>query len=310
MSLNAAFKLFLDEYPKAMKKGFAGNDVVEFVKNDVPNIIRDTIGSSERYKVHGSAGKGNWANSPWVAIFDVLVTDTAQDGFYLVYLVKEDFNGVYISLNQGITTVRAQYGVSAKKALRARSSDFVAKLGKLTEPYIIGPLDLEAKKSDSLSAFYEQGSICAKYYPKESIPEDKILQNDLNGFMHLYNVLVDKDSLIDPYPIYEEESGIEDLSSFKFHKRIERNKKVSNKAKKIHGYICQACGFNFEECYGEIGKGFIEAHHLVPLSKLKGQKITINARKDFAVLCSNCHRMIHKSESVSDVQKFRKDHLK
>jgi 5-methylcytosine-specific restriction protein A len=30
---------------------------------------------------------------------------------------------------------------------------------------------------------------------------------------------------------------------------------------------CEICGFNFGAAYGELGEGFIEAHHAVPLSK-------------------------------------------
>jgi len=41
------------------------------------------------------------------------------------------------------------------------------------------------------------------------------------------------------------------------------------------------CGFNFEKEYGEIGKGFIESHHLTPLYPLKGQKIDLDPKKRF-----------------------------
>jgi len=66
-----------------------------------------------------------------------------------------------------------------------------------------------------------------------------------------------------------------------------------------------AYGFNFSRVYGPLGAGFIEAHHLVPLSQLKGQIISLDPSKDFAVLCSNCHSMIHKFEKPHDVQAFK-----
>ena len=53
------------------------------------------------------------------------------------------------------------------------------------------------------------------------------------------------------------------------------------------------------------GKEFIEAHHLTPISNLKKgetRKITSN---DFAMLCSNCHRMIHRLENSGDVNKLK-----
>ena len=46
--------------------------------------------------------------------------------------------------------------------------------------------------------------------------------------------------------------------------------------------------------YGEMGAGYIEAHHLAPLHLLSGDgPVLINPKEDFAVLCANCHRMIH-----------------
>jgi len=94
------------------------------------------------------------------------------------------------------------------------------------------------------------------------------------------------------------------------HKRIERNQKIAKKAKQFHGYNCQVCNANFTIVYGEIGKNYSEAHHLTPLSvlKLKGSKVSLNPYTDFAVLCSNCHRMIHKSNYIGDITAFKQHH--
>ena len=71
------------------------------------------------------------------------------------------------------------------------------------------------------------------------------------------------------------------------------------------GYQCQACGFNFEEAYGKLGKEYIEAHHLIPISDLKKGEIRKTSEKDFATFCSNCHRMIHKLSDPSDIGKLK-----
>jgi 5-methylcytosine-specific restriction protein A len=307
MSLNAALNLFLEEYTYAATQEFAGNPVADFVRREVTDVIKDLLPYSERYMVYGSVGQGNWARIPWVAVFDRLVTDTAQNGYYVVYLVKEDSSGAYLSLNQGVTTAKNLYGADAKEALRARAVDFLARLGKLPDSYIVGPIDLSTKSSSSLGAYYEQGSICAKYYAKGDIPPDGILEMDLKEFMDLYFVLATKDLLPSAETVEEDEENLdqEDLRVFREHKRIERNQKLALKAKKVHGYACQACDFSFEKQYGTIGRSFIEAHHLTPPYELKGQKVTLDPKTDFAVLCSNCHRMIHKSEFVSQVEDLR-----
>lgn len=67
---------------------------------------------------------------------------------------------------------------------------------------------------------------------------------------------------------------------------------------------CEACEFDFTERYGAIGKGFCEVHHKVPLSSLSEQ--TETKLKDLAILCSNCHRMIHRTKPMSGVDEFKK----
>ena len=98
MNLNETLKFVLHEYPKATLGEFASNPTAEFIRKDLPEVIQSVIGKNDRYIVQGSAGQGNWARVPWVAVFDRLATDTAQDGYYLVYLFREDFVLVFISL--------------------------------------------------------------------------------------------------------------------------------------------------------------------------------------------------------------------
>lgn len=66
--------------------------------------------------------------------------------------------------------------------------------------------------------------------------------------------------------------------------------------------ICEACGFDFSKVYGELGRGFCEIHHRTPLSSSEGAVRT--ALGDLAVLCSNCHRMIHRTEPMPSVEDF------
>lgn len=130
MSLNAALSLVLEEYSEESKKEFTNNPLAEFIRHEIPQVLEEQI-NDERYIIKGSAGQGQWTLIPWIAILDRFVTATPQRGFYLVYLFREDFSGLYISLNQGVTTVREQYGSEAKHALLARASDFIAKLGNI-----------------------------------------------------------------------------------------------------------------------------------------------------------------------------------
>lgn len=92
-----------------------------------------------------------------------------------------------------------------------------------------------------------------------------------------------------------------------------RNSQLAKKAKEHYGYSCCICGFNFEKAYGDIGKGYIECHHLNPLSGQnesewpKQIKTTID---DVVVVCANCHRMIHSKRPSYSVKEIKESFLK
>lgn len=84
---------------------------------------------------------------------------------------------------------------------------------------------------------------------------------------------------------------------FRLHKLKERNINLIKAVKTLHfnkdkKLCCQVCDFSFIESYGSIGEGFIEAHHIFPISQLTEQ--TEVKIKDIVIVCSNCHRMLHR----------------
>jgi len=103
----------------------------------------------------------------------------------------------------------------------------------------------------------------------------------------------------------EEEEYFEGKKSLRYSSHYERNPKLRARVVALHGTKCQICGFDFEGLYGERGKNFIEVHHLRPVSELKGE-IQIDPKADMTVVCSNCHRMIHrKRNQVLSVEELR-----
>lgn len=67
--------------------------------------------------------------------------------------------------------------------------------------------------------------------------------------------------------------------------------------------VCAVCGFDFEDMYGERGKGFIEVHHTKPIASLKPGSKT--ALADLVLLCSNCHRMVHAKTPWLSIEQLR-----
>ena len=78
--------------------------------------------------------------------------------------------------------------------------------------------------------------------------------------------------------------------------RYERDEAARQQAIEIHGLSCIACGFNFGNFYGEWGEGFIHVHHTKPISKFENRQ-KVDPEKDLAVLCPNCHSMIHRKKN-------------
>ncbi|WP_308638983.1 HNH endonuclease [Paenibacillus silvisoli] len=100
----------------------------------------------------------------------------------------------------------------------------------------------------------------------------------------------------------EEEGYSEGKEFYRSHIMRERKPEVIKRAKerfiKKHGKLfCEVCGFDFYGVYGERGKDYIEGHHKKLVSQMKeGDKTKAS---DIAMLCSNCHRMIHRKPIVS-----------
>jgi hypothetical protein len=86
----------------------------------------------------------------------------------------------------------------------------------------------------------------------------------------------------------------------------ERDPKLRASAVRYHGTRCSVCGFDFAEVYGEHGLGFIEVHHLRLRSTL-ARKTKVDPKRDMATVCSNCHRMIHRTrERVLTAEELKK----
>jgi hypothetical protein len=89
---------------------------------------------------------------------------------------------------------------------------------------------------------------------------------------------------------------------YRLHRMRERKSEVVKQAKKLfvkkHGRLfCEVCSTDFSKIYGDRGNNFIEGHHRRLVSEMKeGDK---TKAEDIAMLCSNCHRMIHKKPIIS-----------
>ncbi len=105
-----------------------------------------------------------------------------------------------------------------------------------------------------------------------------------------------------------DESAPEGRVLLRSHKLRERNRTLVKKRKERalaeHGRLtCEACGFDYQATYGALGDGFIECHHTVPVSELSpGHETKVS---DLALLCANCHRMLHRSKTALTIAQLK-----
>lgn len=81
-----------------------------------------------------------------------------------------------------------------------------------------------------------------------------------------------------------------------------RNQTLIQAKKANSDYRCEVCGFGFEETYGVIGREYVVAHHLKPIAA-GPSKTTLD---DIALVCANCHAMIHTKNPPISIEDLRK----
>jgi 5-methylcytosine-specific restriction endonuclease McrA len=69
-----------------------------------------------------------------------------------------------------------------------------------------------------------------------------------------------------------------------------------------HGrLVCEVrgCGFDFHAVYGELGRGFAHVHHRHLLASNGARRTKLS---DLAIVCANCHAMIHRWGMCRDIR--------
>ena len=141
----------------------------------------------------------------------------------------------------------------------------------------------------------------------------KEFENDLELLSQISNSIIENLNSNESFEIIDDDGEIEYSARegkllTRLHRYRERDSKVTKKKKdKVlleEGKLeCEGCGFNFKKKYGLHGDGFIECHHTKPLSEIVySQKTKLS---DLSLVCSNCHRMIHRHRPWLTMEQLR-----
>ena len=189
-----------DNYAKAKNDPFEKHPIADYIRNTIPNdILNAGLIDPSIYKVDASPGKyGKWANVPWIRISRKSISNSAQEGVYIVYLFSADGDTVFLTLNQGYTDIEKdtkQQENSTKKAA-------ITKLLRDRATHCINTLNGHSFNSDmnislgkdpgNRGKMYELGSIFYKEYKKQAVPSEEILEKDLKDMLEIYEEYYEK----------------------------------------------------------------------------------------------------------------------
>ena len=325
--ISATLKEISSRYLDEKNTPIANNKFAAFVRDVAKENIKPKVKKNrEHFFYKSSPGRPpHWAEVPWIGIYDPNVTTTAQHGYYITYLFSIDMKRVYLNLNQGMTDLESELGPKGAAQELLRRAEFIRDRVKEYKKFFDDkPIDLSIKLAGSTKRpmLYEKGFAFGKEYDLSKDLNEEDLTKDLNNMIDLYTMLVFRggtdpdiidDYVSDDIDDEEEEKKEETLIEKrrkKLHRTTERSSTNARKVKQKLGYTCEVCGFNFKEKFGDISlnkkkEEFIEAHHKIPIHTLPENETIEFKIEDFAVLCSNCHRMAHKRKEPYTIEELK-----
>lgn len=202
-----------------------------------------------------------------------------------------------------------------KDATVYRDAQTIAKPSKLQRKNGISSYRIKATADKAMLLPVEQRELIIPRAVKGGIGQSNVWFADKKESQKIVEsviTLIDSGTLRPLPDIDQNQSILEGNPRLVAHLRRERSS-VIVKAKKeatqqaMGKLCCEACGFDFKDVYGEFGDGFCEVHHIQPLSKADG--VVRTELKDLAIVCSNCHRVIHRSDPMLSILNLSK-HVK
>lgn len=198
-------------------------------------------------------------------------------------------------------------GHDAKIMPNRKDSFFSQKVRNLKSHDSLKRLDL-AKHSngkweitDMGRAFLERSTVLVESMLAQGFKPDQLSKRDQYDYS---KVIIEEGGYV---PVQSQE-----------RKRSDKLKKVAISTFKHvnEGRVfCTVCDFDFGSRYGKHGQGYIEVHHLDPIFEkdIEGERKALSdALSRVVLVCSNCHRMIHRRKGhmlgVDELKKLVLEH--
>ena len=228
--MQEAITRILDRYLIEKRKEFAKNKLAHFLRGEVSSRIQGIVDSEhpDQFKVSASAGQGQWAEIPWIGVFDREITESPTHGYFVMYVFTSDMSAVYLSLNQGWLFFKDTYGAQAKEKIATAAEAYRRILGQ-EERFDYDRISLKTDRE--LGVAYELGHIYGKKYEKGMIPGNETLKRDLLQIIALYErlkVIIGTEAPEEKIKnIISEHETAPQVSNAKFMDEVEKNEDES-----------------------------------------------------------------------------------
>ena len=180
------------------KKTNKDNSTHILIHKALPEVLEEWTPNLSRYLIRASDGMGNLLRTPWVATMNREITESAQEGYYLVYLFSADLKTLVLALGFGAQQFENAYGRGKKFFdsldlavinMRINSEHFLNEL----EPDFRKKLNRENVVLDNSGDFklraYERCSIYSISYTLDNLPTENELKKDYISFLKLYGAM-------------------------------------------------------------------------------------------------------------------------
>ncbi len=190
MDLKKYFDYVLNNYLLPENMEFSSSkEYYKVIVNKIPSEISKVFNNSI-YKIYGSCGKGAKSAAPYVAIINRKISTTTQKGIYVDFIFKSDMSGFYLTIDQGITSIKDKYGNKESKIIAQKAANYFRNLIDDNRGFENGLVSGHAK-AGSLEEGYENTRVLAKFYEKGNYTNEEVT-TDLNSIMKIYDTIFDK----------------------------------------------------------------------------------------------------------------------
>lgn len=194
---------FLLQFADARKEPF---QKIEPLWNSMSNVKQcleqfPALQARPDLSVSISVGQGNWASVPWIALLNTRITGSTQEGIYVAFLIANELDRVFLTLQQGATNLVRTLG---QREAQKHMLGVAAKVRPLISDLAGGGFALDNQIALGgegwLARDYEIGTIAHADLSVGGIPSDDRMNSLLEAVLEAYDKAVDAPSSTAPQP--------------------------------------------------------------------------------------------------------------